>query len=52
MRKTRTAEYDNFDHTMRELLKVPHSEMKAKLEAEKQSKAQKESKKVKKHDAN
>jgi hypothetical protein len=33
-----TSQYDNFDRTMRELLKVPHSEIKAKLEEEKQAK--------------
>ena len=34
-----TTEYDNFDSTMRELMKVPHSEIKAKLDAEKAEKA-------------
>lgn len=33
-----TSEFDNFDRTMRELLKVPHSEIKAKLDAEKAAK--------------
>lgn len=31
-------EFDNFDRTMGELLKVPHSEIKAKLDAEKAEK--------------
>jgi hypothetical protein len=29
------SEFENFDNTMRQLVKVPHSEIKAKLEAEK-----------------
>lgn len=29
-----TSEFDKFDRTMRDLLKVSHSEIKAKLEAE------------------
>jgi hypothetical protein len=31
-------EFENFDRTMRELIKVPHSEIKAKLDAEKREK--------------
>jgi len=31
-------EFSNFDRTMRELMKVPHSEIKAKLDAEKAEK--------------
>ena len=34
-------EFTNFDRTMRELLKVPHSEIKAKLDAEKKAKKRK-----------
>ena len=30
-----TEEFDNFDSTMRKLIAVPHSEIKAKLDAEK-----------------
>ena len=30
-----SSEYENFDRTMRELIKVPHSEIKAALDAEK-----------------
>ena len=29
MGKRESAEYENFDRTMRELMKVPHSEIKA-----------------------
>ena len=32
------SEFENFDHTMRELMKVPHSEIKAQLDAEKAEK--------------
>jgi len=38
-------EYNNFDRTMRELLKVSHSEIKTKLEKEKEAKKRKKSKK-------
>jgi len=38
-------EFSTFDHTMRELIKVPHSELKAKLESEKKAKKRKKSKK-------
>jgi hypothetical protein len=34
-------EYDNFDRTMRKLLSVPHSEIKAALDAEKAEKKKK-----------
>jgi hypothetical protein len=36
-----SAEFDNFDRTMRELMSVPHSEIKAELDAEKASKKKK-----------
>jgi hypothetical protein len=39
-------EYDTFEHTMRELMKVPHSEIKKKLEAEKKEKAEKKKRKT------
>jgi hypothetical protein len=42
-----TKEFDNFDRTMRKLMTVPHSEIKAKLEAEK---AEKSSRKAKRND--
>lgn len=34
----KNTEYDTFEHNMRELLKVPHSDIKAKLEEEKAAK--------------
>jgi hypothetical protein len=34
-------EFDNFDRTMRKLISVPHSEIKAKLDAEKAAKKKK-----------
>ena len=37
----RKAEYNNFDTLMRELIKVPHSTVKAKLDAEKVAKKRK-----------
>jgi hypothetical protein len=40
-------EYENFDRTMRELIKVPHSEIKAKLDAEKKLRSRKRRKKAK-----
>ena len=41
MKKQVESEYDAFEHTMRELLKVPHSAIKAKMEEEKKAKAEK-----------
>jgi hypothetical protein len=38
-RPKKTTEYQRFDDAMTQLLKVPHSEIKAKLEAEKAAKA-------------
>jgi hypothetical protein len=46
MTKT-NIEYDNFDRTMRDLMNVPHSEIKAALDAENAEK-QKKKRKVKK----
>ena len=40
-------QFKNFDRTMQSLLKVPHSEIKAKLDAEKKAKKRKKSAKVK-----
>jgi hypothetical protein len=37
------TEYDRFTHLMGRLMKVPHSEVKAKLDAEKQAKKRKKS---------
>ena len=41
----KNTEYDNFDRTMREVLKVSHAEIKIKLDAEKAAKKRKKSKK-------
>jgi hypothetical protein len=35
------SEFGKFDRTMRDLMKVPHSEIKAKLDAEKKAKKRK-----------
>jgi hypothetical protein len=40
----KTDEFENFDDTMRELLKVPHSEIKTKLDEEKAAKKRKKTK--------
>jgi hypothetical protein len=37
-------EFEKFDRTMRELMKVPHSDIKAKLDAEKKAKKRKHKK--------
>ena len=42
-----SSEYEKFEKTMLELMKVPHSEIKAKLEAEKKEKAEKKKPKTK-----
>jgi hypothetical protein len=44
MKKQPTSEFANFDRTMRDLIKVPHSELKAKLDAEKVAKKRKSKK--------
>jgi hypothetical protein len=44
MKKT-TDEYDRFEGLMGKLIKVPHSEIKAKLDAEKRAKKRKKAKK-------
>jgi hypothetical protein len=44
-RKKKETEFDRFDSSMRELLKVPHAELKAKLDEEKAIKKRKKSKK-------
>jgi hypothetical protein len=41
----KNSEFDNFDRTMRDLMKVPHGEIKAKLDAEKRAKKRKKSRK-------
>lgn len=44
-RVKKSKEYENFERTMTELLKVPHSEIKAKLDAEKAAKKRKKARK-------
>jgi hypothetical protein len=44
------SEFENFDRTMRELIKVPHDEIKAKLEAERSSKRKSKTPKGKRND--
>ena len=39
--KTKTTEYDRFNSLMSKLAKVPHSELKAKLDVEKRAKKRK-----------
>jgi len=39
------SEFDNFDRTMRKLIAVPHSELKAALDAEKRAKQKRRAKK-------
>jgi hypothetical protein len=41
---SKRGEFENFDRLAREVLKVPHSEIKAKLEAEKAAKKRKKPK--------
>jgi hypothetical protein len=43
--KHQKTEFDKFDLTMHELLKVPHSEIKRKLDAEKAAKKRKKARK-------
>jgi hypothetical protein len=43
--KTQSREFENFDSTMRQLMKVPHSEIKARLDAEKRAKQKRKAKK-------
>jgi hypothetical protein len=46
-----SEEFKKFDRAMDELLKVPHSEIKKKLDAEKAEKAARKKKKIKISDA-
>jgi hypothetical protein len=41
----KTNEYDNFENLARRIINVPHSEVKAKLDAEKAAKKRKKSRK-------
>lgn len=44
MKTKQSREYGNFDRMMRKVLKVSHSELKAKLDAEKAAKQRKKAK--------
>jgi hypothetical protein len=50
MAQRESVEYENFDRTMRDLMKVPHDEIKAALDAERAEK-QKKKRKAKKPSA-
>jgi hypothetical protein len=50
VKRMKSEEYENFDRTMRELMKVPHSEIKSALDAEKVER-QKKKRKAKKPSA-
>lgn len=50
MNKKSSSEFENFDRTMHDLMKVPHDEIKAALDAEKAEK-QKKKRKAKKPSA-
>jgi hypothetical protein len=41
----KNQEFNNFDRTMRDLMKVPHEEIKAELDAEKAQKPKRKAKK-------
>lgn len=43
-RPRHTPEYERFDNMMQRLIRVPHAEIKAKLDAEKRAKARKKRK--------
>ena len=45
LNKSNVYSYENFDRIVRDLLKVPHAEIKSKLDAEKQAKKRKKSRK-------
>jgi predicted GIY-YIG superfamily endonuclease len=45
------SEFENFDRTMRDLMSVPHDEIKAALDAEKAAKKKQKKRKVKKPSA-
>ncbi len=47
----REDEFENFDRTMRDLMSVPHDEIKAALDKEKATKARKKKRKAKKPSA-
>jgi hypothetical protein len=45
VKKKKSAEYDHFENLTRQLVSVPHAELKAKLDAEKEAKKRKKSRK-------
>jgi len=45
--KNNSTEFDNFDRTMRDLMRVPHNDIKAALDAEKAAKKSKKKRKAK-----
>jgi hypothetical protein len=45
MQRKSSDEFERFDNTMRELMKVPHEVIKAKLDAEKRTKEKRKTKK-------
>jgi hypothetical protein len=49
--KHNSSEFENFDRTMRDLMSVPHTEIKAALDAEKAAKKRKKKRQVKKPSA-
>ena len=51
MKEQVNSEFDNFDRTMRDLMSVPHEEIKAALDAEKAAKERKKKRKAKKPSA-
>ncbi len=51
MKEKSTAEFDNFDRTMRDLMSVPHDQIKAALDAEKAAKKRKKKRRAKKPSA-
>ena len=46
-----SREFENFDRTMRDLMSVPHAEIKAALDAEKMARKRKKKRKAKKPSA-
>ncbi len=48
---SQSKEFQNFDQTMQKLMSVPHSEIKAALDAEKTAKKRKKKRKTKKPSA-
>lgn len=51
MPQRQPSEFEKFDRTMRDLMSVPHSEIKAALDAEKTEKAKKKKRKAKRPSA-